>query len=156
MTNLPQKEEIREAINNYCHVKGISKNELATKAGVSSASLSKIEHRKWEDIDEKLFRKIWNAVSDSAVSDLFNTTDLAATHKTCEAAQKHHFMIGVIADTGVGKTTALTAYALRESVFYVAYDKTMKPKQFFAALLREWAFLSKAVSMTWLTGLQMK
>lgn len=137
MTNLPQKEEIRKAINDYCQVKGISKNKLATQAGVSGASLSKIEKRNWDDIDEKLFRKIWNTVSDANTSDLFNTKDYAATIKACEAAQKHRFMIGVIADTGVGKTTALTAYSLRENVYYVSYDKTMKPKQFFVSLLRE-------------------
>ena len=46
-------------------------------------------------------------------------------------------MIGLIGDTGTGKTTALNTYALRKNVFYVAYDKTMKPKQFFISLLRE-------------------
>lgn len=137
MTNLPQKEEMRQAINDYCKVKGISKNQLATQADVSSASLSKIENRKWNDIDEKLFRKIWNTVSESNTPDLFNTNDFAAASKTCETAQKHHYMIGIIADTGVGKTTALMAYSLRPNVFYVVYDKTFKPKQFFVSLLRE-------------------
>ena len=46
-------------------------------------------------------------------------------------------MIGLVADTGVGKTRALTAFSLNKNVFYVAYDKTMAPKHFFIALLRE-------------------
>ena len=46
-------------------------------------------------------------------------------------------MIGITGDTGTGKTTALTTFATRKNVFYVSYDKTMKPKQFFTALLRE-------------------
>ena len=60
MTNLPQKEQIREAINRYCQAKGISKKDLATQAGVSDATLSKIETLKWDDIHEKMWRKVWN------------------------------------------------------------------------------------------------
>ena len=137
MTNLPQKEQIRNAINSYCTAKGMSKNELATQAGVSSATLSNIENRKWESIDDKLWRKLWNKVSDSNAIALVKTSDYATCEKTCIAAQKNHFMIGLIADTGMGKTTALTAYSLRKNVFCIVYDKTMAPKHFFIALLRE-------------------
>lgn len=137
MTNVLKKEEIKEAINNYCLLKGISKNELATQSGVSSATLSKIENGKWDDIDEKLWRKIWNKVSDAKAPGLFKTTDYSVCTKTCESAQKNHFMIGLIADTGMGKTTALSSYSLRKNVFYVCYDKTMSPRNFFAMLLRE-------------------
>jgi DNA-binding XRE family transcriptional regulator len=137
MTNLPQNEQMRIAINDYCNAKSLSKNELATQIGVSSATLSKIENGKWNDIDEKLWRKIWNKVSDITTPALFKTFDFAICSKACEAAQKNHFMIGLIADTGMGKTTALTAYSLRKNVFYMSYDKTMAPKHFFASLLRE-------------------
>ena len=137
MTNLPQKETIKQAINDYCSLKGISKNELANQIQVSSATLSKIANDNWESIDEKLWRKIWNKVVINNTPDLLETTDFKACFTTCENAKKHHFMIGLIGDTGMGKTTALTTFALRKNVFYVAYDKTMKPKQFFIALLRE-------------------
>ena len=137
MTNLPQKETIKQAVNDYCSLKGISKNELANQIQVSSATLSKIANDNWESIDEKLWRKIWNKVVINNTPDLLETTDFKACFTTCENAKKHHFMIGLIGDTGMGKTTALTTFALRKNVFYVAYDKTMKPKQFFIALLRE-------------------
>ena len=137
MTNLPQKEHIRQAINDYCAAKQVSKNDLATQAGVSPATLSKIEHRKWDDIDEKLWRKIWLRVNDKDAQKLFTTNDFKTVQKTCEYAQKNHAMLGLTADTGLGKTTALTAYSMRKNVFYVPYDKTMAPKHFFTALLRE-------------------
>lgn len=137
MTNLPQKEQIRNAINRYCTAKDLSKNELATQVGVSSATLSNIENGKWENIDDKLWRKIWNKVSDASIPSLIRTADYSTCEKVCKTAQKNHFMIGLIGDTGMGKTTALTAYSLRKSVFYVVYDKTMSPKHFFIALLRE-------------------
>lgn len=137
MTNLPKNEEIKEAINNYCQAKGLSQNELATHIGVSGATLSKIKSGKWDDIDEKMWRKIWNKVRDAVRPGIFRTNDFATCTKVCEAAQKHHFMIGLVGDTGLGKTTALTTYSLRKNAFYVSYDKTMKPKQFFVALLKE-------------------
>lgn len=137
MTNLPQKEQIRTAINQYCEAKGLSKNELATQAGVSGATLSKIENRNWESIDEKLWRKIWIKVSTADEPELFKTADYSACFAACNSAKKNKFMIGITGDTGTGKTTALTQFAMRPNVFYVPYDKTMKPKQFFIALLRE-------------------
>ena len=137
MTNLPQKEQIRNAINSYCTAKGLSKNELATQAGVSGATLSNIENRKWESIDEKLWKKIWNKVSDINTLSLVKTVDFSTCEKLCKSAQANHFMIGLVSDTGMGKSTALNAYSLRRNVFYVVYDKTMAPKHFFLALLRE-------------------
>ena len=120
MTNLPQKEQIKSAINDYCKIKDLSKNEFATQTGVSSATLSKIENNKWEDIDEKLWRKIWNKINDNTLK-VFQTNDYVLCLNACETAQKHKFMIGLIADTGMGKTTALTAYSLRKNVLYVSY-----------------------------------
>ena len=99
MTNLPKNEQIRLAINAYCAAKQISKNELATQSGVSGATLSKIENRKWEDIDDKLWRKIWLRVSDNAPL-VFTTNDFKTCEKACEYAKKNHSMLGLIADTG--------------------------------------------------------
>ena len=138
MANLPQKTEIKEAIKAYRASKGLSQNKLATQIGVSPATLSQIENDNWQDIKEEMWRRIWNKVSSiQPLSELFETTDFKASLNTMDAARKHHLMVGIIGDTGMGKTTALETYAKRKNVFYVAYDKTMKPKQFFAGLLRE-------------------
>lgn len=138
MSNLPKKEQIRSAINDYCSAKGLSKNELATQIGVSGATLSKIENGKWDDIDDKLWRKIWNKVSDTNSYSIFKTADYSSCIKACKSAQNGRLMIGLIGDTGMGKTTALVSYSLKnKNVFYLVYDKTMAPKHFFTALLRE-------------------
>jgi DNA transposition AAA+ family ATPase len=138
MAKLPEKSEISKAINQYCSDKGISKNALAEKLKVSSATLSKIENNDWETINDRLWRKIWDVVSpnDENIA-LIETNNLATSIYQCELAREKHFMIGLIGDTGLGKTTALKMYARRKNVYYLAYDKTLKPKQFFAALLRE-------------------
>jgi DNA transposition AAA+ family ATPase len=137
MTNLQQKTEIKEAINTYCTAKGISKNELATQIGVSSATLSQIEQGNWDKINDKMWRKIWVKVGSDTNNDIFETTDFAACTNACDKARNNRFMIGLVGDTGMGKTTALTTYAMRKNTFYLAYDKSMKPKQFFVSLLRE-------------------
>lgn len=137
MANLPEKEQIRNAINSYCIAKKVSKNEFATQVGVSSATLSNIENGKWDSIDEKLWRKVWNKVGKDNLKKLISTNDLSTCFKACQASQDGHLMIGLTADTGMGKTTSLTAYSLRENVFYLVYEKSMAPKHFFIALLRE-------------------
>ena len=137
-SSLPEKGTIKETINNYCSLKGISKNELAVQLGVSSAVLSQIERGNWENIHERMWRKVWNKVNvESSVEVTIETRDFRAVITACENARKNRFMIGIIGDTGTGKTTALTTAALRKNTFYVSYEKSMKPKQFFAALLKE-------------------
>lgn len=137
MTNLQQKTEIKQAINAYCAAKGISKNELATQIGISSAILSNIENDKWEHISDEKWRTIWIKVGSDSSNDIFQTADFAACTNACDIARNNRFMIGLIGDTGMGKTTALTTYSMQKNTFYIAYDKTLKPKQFFVALLRE-------------------
>ena len=137
MANLQKSEQIKNAINLYCTTKQISKNELATKSGVSGATLSKIENGKWDDIDDKLWRKIEGYITDPLNGKIFSTGDFNSVQKACKTAQKDRLMIGMLADTGVGKTTALTVFSMQKNVFYVAYAKTMAPKHFFATLLKE-------------------
>ncbi len=137
MTNLPEKESIRIAINQYCAAKGISKNEFSNQVGVSDSTLSNIENGKWENINEKLWRKLWNRVSDFVGPELANTTDLRTCISLCKKAKAGHLMVALMADTGMGKSTALSAYSINKNVFYVVFDKTMAPKHFFTALLRE-------------------
>jgi DNA transposition AAA+ family ATPase len=71
------------------------------------------------------------------LKELFETNDFSSIMELCDKAQNDRKMIGLIADTGMGKTTALEAYSKRKNVFYVAYDKTMQPKHFFIALLKQ-------------------
>jgi len=140
MTKLAEKAEIKTAINRYCHAKGISKNELATQLNISAATLSNIENENWKSIDQKMWQKVWNKVGRLNETAVFKTKDFRAIEAMCFTARHNSLMTGLIADTGMGKTTAITNYSHRtKNTFYVSYDKTMKPRQFFAALLKEMA-----------------
>lgn len=137
MTNLTLKNDLPKITLTFRELKGISQRELATQTGVSEGTISKIEKGETDGISERLLRKVFNKVGEDKSSIVFDTRDFKSVAKLCESAAKNHFMIGLLADTGMGKTTAIVNYSLRKNVFYVAYDKTMKPKQFFVSLLRE-------------------
>lgn len=68
-------------------------------------------------------------------SELYQTNDLLSVVRQCEMTQDHKLMTGLIADTGMGKTTSLKAYAGRENVFMVTVDKTMNAKGLFLKIL---------------------
>jgi hypothetical protein len=140
VTNVPEKSEIKKIVNQYCREKGISKADLSVKLGISDAMLSHLEHERWDKLSNGTSLHIWNFCTRYMAEDLFPTADFISTAKICDKARKHHFMIGLVADTGMGKTTAIGAYSRRKNVFYVCYDKTMNPRQFFASLLREMAY----------------
>jgi DNA transposition AAA+ family ATPase len=137
MTKLQEKMELKNAINDYCRINGISKNEFAVQMGISSATLNNIEYENFDAISERMWRKVASKVAVKPVSQLFETSDFASVFQLCEKARRNRLMVGLTADTGMGKTTAIEAYSQRKNVYYVVYDKTMKPKQFFVALLRE-------------------
>jgi DNA transposition AAA+ family ATPase len=136
MANIPDKSEIKNAINEYCTVKVISKNDLATQIDVSPATLSKIEKDDWQSINDRMWLKIWNYVKPLLTADIYQTQDFATVISLCENTQNNHFMTGLIGDTGMGKTTALKTYARKENVYYIYFDMNMKPKHFLFELGR--------------------
>jgi DNA transposition AAA+ family ATPase len=138
MTNLPEKAEIRTAINAYRQESAISQNKLANILGVNAGVLSQIENGKWDSISEEMWLKIWLKVQPVEQGPrLIQTHNLSTAERVCSHAQANQLMIGLLGDTGLGKTTALERYARRPRVYYVAYDKAMRPKDFLTALLQE-------------------
>ena len=141
MTKLTQqngidKDSIRAAIREYCEVRNLSQNELATQVGVSSATISKMIKGNWGDIRDGIWRKVWITVSDGGVL-LIDTSDHSAIDKLCKSARKKKLMVGLTGDTGMGKTTSLKTISRKPNTYYVSFDKTMRSKQFFGAILRE-------------------
>lgn len=130
------KELIRGAIQGYCKSRNQSQSELATQAGVSSATISKMVKGNWEDIRDGLWRKVWIVVSDG-IEVLIDTSDHAAIKKLCKRARTQKLMAGLTGDTGMGKTTSLKVISRSPNSYYVSFDKTMRARQFFAEVLRE-------------------
>ena len=136
MAKVNKNLELKKAINDYCQKKGISKNELSAQIGVSAAYLSKIENEKFDEIASEMLTKIWAAIKTMSQNFVFETSDLASVFYQCEYARQYKIMTGLIADTGMGKTTSLRAYSMRENVFFVTVDKTMNAKRFLLSILK--------------------
>ncbi len=138
MTNL-QKECLQKAIPAFLTAKDISANQLALKCKVSAATISNMRNGKFQDIDNALCLKVWNVVNPNILSGLHQTNDFQTVFNACESAINNRFMIGLTGDTGMGKTTACKAFAMRPNVFYVYIDATVNPKVFLKDLLRNMA-----------------
>lgn len=136
MANLPEKSEIKNAVDFYCETKAISSADLALQIGVSGATLSLIANGKWDSISQKMWQKVWNYVRPIEATNLYSSGDYAAIQNLCDKTKKNHFMSGLIGDTGTGKSVALQSYARKENVFYIYYDSNMRPKHFFYELGR--------------------
>ncbi len=68
--------------------------------------------------------------------DLYHTDDYSSVQRLCDKARSYNLMIGLIGDTGQGKTTALNAYqATNSNVFKVVVDKTMNAKRLYVHIL---------------------
>jgi len=137
MTKVEKNLELKKLVNDYCEKKGISKNELATQIGVNPAYLSKIENGKEDEITEKMLNKIRSAIEYRTAQSLYNTNDLESIIRQCVFTRENKLMTGLIADTGMGKTTSLRSYSMQKNVFLVTVDKTMNAKMFLRAILRE-------------------
>lgn len=137
MTNLQQKIELKARISQYCEERGLSRADFAVKAGVSPATLSAIDNEQWNKISDSMLRRLENIVAQGSAASVYTTSDFEAVMKLCETAREHKLMIGLIGDTGTGKTTALNAFAYSKNVYKVSFEKSMNPRQFFKSLLRE-------------------
>lgn len=134
-----EKQELKESINAFCTENGLSKAAFGKKCGVSSATLSFIENDSLEKISDEMVLKINSFINSYKVDGVYQSYDLLDTCKACDKARKYHLMIGIVADTGMGKTTAIKFYSQQKNVFYVSFCKSMKATQFFKELLREMA-----------------
>ena len=69
-------------------------------------------------------------------NELFNTSDFGVVLKLCETACCHHMMVGLIGDTGTGKTASTKAFVLKRNGIRIVYEKSMDPRIFFSSLLK--------------------
>lgn len=68
--------------------------------------------------------------------ELYQTSDLKSVFQQCEFTRDNRFMTGLLADTGMGKTTSLKAYtSANKNTFMVTVDKTMNAKRLYMKIL---------------------
>ena len=139
IANLPENAEIKKAVNDYCKERVLSKSSFDFRFFVSDATISSLIKEKWDTLSKDMLLRIWNYINRDNFKDLYQSSDFLGAFDACEKSRKYKFMIGITADTGMGKTTALRTNARQKNVFNVSYDKTINASQFFISLLRELA-----------------
>lgn len=137
MAKVQKKIELKALISQYCEQKGLTRADFAVKSGVSGATLSAIDNEQWDKVSSAMVSRLENFIKNDSPETIYNTADFDSVMRLCDTACEHRLMIGLIGDTGTGKTTALKAYSCRRNVFRVTFEKSMNPRQFFKSLLRE-------------------
>jgi len=132
-----EKVNVKDAINAFVKRKGISKADLSVQLNVSSATLSNIEHERWEVLKDDVLNKIWHTVKPGDWK-LIKTSNLVNVFALCDDTRNATKLVGLIGYPGAGKTTALKEYYKREkNTWYISGQKSMRPKRFFEKLLKQ-------------------
>lgn len=132
-----EKLAIKEAINNFCITKGVSKNELSSVFDVSPATLSNIDNERWEILSDEMLLKVYRFVRPSSWA-IIRTDNFVTIQTICKDSQSNSKMVGIVGYTGAGKTTALKDYYNKSrNVYYLVVKKSMRPKRFFSSLLKQ-------------------
>ena len=97
-----------------------SQNKVATKAGVSSATISQILNNKWELIADEMWRKIQTNLNIVLGWNIAQTNNLTELCSLLEAVQSRHLAIGIAYNAGAGKSVAYKRHAREKSnVIYI-------------------------------------
>ena len=122
MTDL-QKEQIVQAIKDEVSRLG-SQNKVATKSGVSPATISQMLNHNWELIKDELWQKVAQALDINTAEQwqVVETTNYRMVFSVLSDAKNASLFIPISHKAGSGKTTALTTIANLYSgnnVFYI-------------------------------------
>lgn len=123
------QSEIKKRIDN-----GMSQNEIATKIGVSKATLSMLNNGKIDDISDEMVRKIAASLNINSTSEewhIVKTENMAKIHMVCKEGKQYSRFLSITATSGQGKTTALTVFEQSNpNTYYVLCNVLMSQKSF--------------------------
>ena len=115
---------------------GVSQNQLATRIGISPATIIAIRNDDWSKISTRMFNKLmayfnidnWN---------IRRTTNFNKIFDVCQDAKLNKRMLAISGYTGSGKTTALRKYATSHpEVYYVLATSIMTKRSFLREIQR--------------------
>lgn len=129
-----QKQQITQEIKHLCSL--TSQNKVATKAGVSSATISQMINGNWSLIKDEMWRKVKVKLRIELDWQTADTTNLNYLYKHIEKAQERSISFGVSYDAGAGKSHTYKLYAkTHPNVIYVECKTFWKSKSYAKALV---------------------
>lgn len=130
------QDELQRLVTETLSKEGMTQRLLATKVGVSDATVDAVKKGRWKDVSEQMvgrFQKYFRLHDWK----LRRTENFVAITKLCGEAQENGKMYAVSGYTGAGKTVALQHYARTQpEAYYMLSRNTMKAKSFLEAIQR--------------------
>lgn len=143
MVTQTYKETIRQEVVQQQTDRDFTQNRMAKHLGISTAQMSNILNPgKWESIGDDMWRKVSSQLGvrrEKAEGEwrLVTTDNYQIVHEVCRDAKDNSRMLGLIGDTGYGKTEALEIYAKKTpKVGYVLCDVLQNQKDWLIDIAR--------------------
>ena len=133
MTNL-QKQQITAEIKHLCSL--TSQNKVATKAGVSSATISQMINENWSLIKDEMWRKVKVKLKIELDWQTAQTSNLDYIYKHLVKAKERSLSFGVSHDAGAGKSHTYKLFSkTHPNVIYIECKTYWKSKSYAKALV---------------------
>lgn len=114
-----------------------SQNKTATKAGVSSATISQILNNKWDLIANEMWRKIQTNLNINLGWIIAPTRNLVGITSLLKAAQSRHLAISIAYEAGAGKSVAYRNYVnTSNNVIYIECKNSWSKRSYIIELNR--------------------
>ncbi len=132
------KTQVQELLREYCA--GFpSQNQAANSIkDVSPATVSNILNAKWDNINDKMWRRIGKAVgiNNARKWQRVETGSSNMLRAFYNDSQRHSIVYGLTLNSGGGKSSGIEDYRVKnENAFFVSCDESMNKKTFLSNIL---------------------
>lgn len=133
------KNEIRNALNEYCDNYSSRNRAAESLSGVSSATISQILNSKYASISDDMFIRIASQIGYSFEQwVLTESTAMTQVTFALSDAQLYKNVTWVVGDAGCGKTTAAIEYRKsHRNVFYILCSEDMHRSDFVREIAKQ-------------------
>lgn len=132
-----EKQQIKQALSEYCALKGGQNKAATTLKQVSAATISQIINDNWELISDEMWRSIAAQIGyDARVWNVCETRGYKRMYSLLADAQNNSLVIAVTGDAGCGKSEAIKCYERNNrNVYNLSCSEYWNRKQFMQELL---------------------
>ena len=131
------KEITRNGVINWTSTKKIHSLVAAGKNTFGTKAIQAILDGNSDHLSDEVWYNVKNVVCKNTTDGLLQTADCQKQIKIYNHARSNQLMMGITADTGMGKTFVSQAIALVENTFLVEVDLSTTPRAFINNLLRD-------------------
>jgi DNA transposition AAA+ family ATPase len=137
--NATMKREIANEV--IALAKATSQNKVATKAGVSSATISQIRNDKWELIADEMWRRIKSNLNIATGWNIALTSNLKGITSLLSSAKQRKLSVGIAYNAGAGKSLSYKRFARTiENVIYIECRNYWSKKSYVKHLIKACGF----------------